>query len=121
MRFYGFDAEEITTGADGNLDLAIDPKTAWALAHREFFPVDANRASREALLRVPGLGVKSVDRILLARRHRRLRADDLARLGVPLRRAAPFLVAADHTPGALLDSARLGARVKAPAQADLFA
>ena len=63
--------------------------------------MDVNRAPREALLRVPGLGVKSVDRIIQARRHRRLRADDLARIGVPLRRAAPFLTATDHSPGAL--------------------
>ena len=51
----------------------MDPKLAWALAHREQFPVDVNRAPREMLLRVPGLGVKSVDRLILARRHRRLR------------------------------------------------
>jgi putative DNA modification/repair radical SAM protein len=120
MRFYGFDAEEIATDATGNLALDMDPKTAWALEHREFFPVDANRAPREALLRVPGLGVKSVDRIIAARRHRRLRMDDLARIGVPMRRAAPFLAALDHTPGGLLDSTRLAARVKPPVQADLF-
>jgi predicted DNA-binding helix-hairpin-helix protein len=121
MRFYGFDATEMATDAAGNLDLEIDPKTAWALQHREFFPVDANRAPREALLRVPGLGVKSVGRILSARRHRRLRVDDLARIGVPIRRAAPFLVALDHTPGATLDGAHLAARVKPAVQADLFA
>ena len=121
MRFYGFEAAEITTDAAGNLDLEIDPKTAWALANRARFPVDVNRAPREALLRVPGLGVRSVNRILRARRHRRLRLDDLARLAVPLRRAAPFLTAADHTPGASLDSARLPARVRPASQPDLFA
>lgn len=55
MRFYGFEADEITAGGkDGNLDLAIDPKLAWALAHRASFPVDVNRAGRVMLLRVPG-------------------------------------------------------------------
>ncbi len=119
MRFYGFDAREIATDGAGNLDLALDPKTAWALANRARFPVDVNRAAREALLRVPGLGVRSVDRILAARRHRTLRLDDLARLSVPLRRAAPFLVAAGHTPGATLDGTRLARQVTS--QPDLFA
>ncbi len=116
LRFYGFAVDEITTDDRGNLDLELDPKTAWALAHRERFPVDVNRAPREALLRVPGLGVRSVERIIGARRHRRLRLDDLARLNVPLRRAAPFLVAQDHTPGAALDGAHLPARLRPPPQ-----
>ena len=108
LRFYGFTNEEMPTGADGNLPLDIDPKFAWALAHRAQFPVDLNTAVRDLLLRVPGLGVKSVDRILLARRHRRLRLDDLARLRVSIAKIAPFVVAADHTPGRTLDSAGLG-------------
>lgn len=111
MRFYGFDMEELTTDPAGNLDLSMDPKLAWALQHREAFPVDVNTASREQLLRVPGMGVKSVDRILVARRHRRLRMDDLARLRLTLSKVAPFVVAADHRPGGLLDSARLGQRL----------
>src|SRR5690606_2779629 len=77
MRFYRFSADEIVTGEDGLLDLAIDPKLAWALAHRGAFPVDVNRADREMLLRVPGLGVKAVDRILMARRQRELGLADL--------------------------------------------
>ncbi|TIP33039.1 MAG: radical SAM protein, partial [Mesorhizobium sp.] len=73
MRFYGFSQPEILAGSnDGMLDLAIDPKLAWALRNRGRFPVDVNRADREALLRVPGLGTKVVDRILQTRRHRRL-------------------------------------------------
>jgi putative DNA modification/repair radical SAM protein len=72
MRFYGFAADEITPpSAGGMLSLDVDPKLAWALAHEERFPVDVNRAPRELLLRVPGLGVKAVDRLLLARRVRR--------------------------------------------------
>ena len=88
MRFYGFAAEEILAGgADGMLDLAIDPKLAWALRHRERFPVDVNRAARELLLRVPGLGKRSVERILAAPPPRTLRLDDLARLARVARRS----------------------------------
>ena len=116
MRFYGFEARELTTDAAGNLDLTIDPKLAWALQHREDFPVDVNAATREQLLRVPGMGVKSVDRLIQARRHRRLRMDDLARLRLPMAKVAPFVVAADHQPGGLLDSARLGQRLAPKAQ-----
>ncbi|MEM6553262.1 MAG: hypothetical protein AAF750_14190, partial [Planctomycetota bacterium] len=93
LRFYGFTLPELTSAAlpDKNLDLEIDPKLAWALAHREFFPLDLNRAPREALLRVPGLGVRTVNRILRARRHRTLAIADLKRLGCALNRAKPFL------------------------------
>lgn len=122
MRFYEFKSDEITTDATGNLDLSMDPKLAWALQHREQFPMDVNRATREQLLRVPGLGVKSVDKLILARRHARLRMADLARLRLPMAKVAPFVVAADHQPGGLLDSARLSQRlVPKPVQADLFA
>ncbi|MEN3278041.1 MAG: hypothetical protein V7631_3831, partial [Massilia sp.] len=82
----------------GMLRLEMDPKLAWALAHPERFPVDLNRAPRELLLRVPGLGVKAVDRLLLARRGRGLRSDDLKRLHVPSRKVLPFVVLADHQP-----------------------
>ncbi|MGE4240778.1 putative DNA modification/repair radical SAM protein [Ramlibacter sp.] len=98
MRFYGFDASEIALPATGMLSLDADPKLAWAWAHPERFPVDINRAPREMLLRVPGLGVKAVDRVLLARRVRRLRADDLKRLHVPVRKVLPFVILADHRP-----------------------
>jgi putative DNA modification/repair radical SAM protein len=122
LRFYGFEVAEMATGADGNLDLDVDPKTAWALAHREAFPVDVNRAPRERLLRVPGMGVKSVERIIASRRHRRLRLEDLARLRLSIPRIAPFITAADHTPRATLDGAQLpGAMRRLAAQADLFA
>src|SRR3546814_20893937 len=69
LRFYGFERAEIMEGAPGGmLDLAIDPKLAWALQRREAFPVDVNRATRELLLRVPGLGTRAVHRIIAARR-----------------------------------------------------
>jgi putative DNA modification/repair radical SAM protein len=106
MRFYGFDAAELTTADEPDLPAACDPKLAWALRHREFFPVDVNRAAKTALLRVPGLGVRNVQRITSIRRHHRLSLADLAKLRIPLRRAAHFLVTADSSP-ALLDSARL--------------
>ena len=77
MRFYGFAAHELTTETTPNLDLNIDPKLAWALRIRQMFPVDLNKAPREILLRVPGLGTKSVERILRIRRWHRLRLEDL--------------------------------------------
>ena len=98
LRFYGFNAEELFVKPDGMLDLQIDPKLAWALQHRELFPVDINRAAREALLCVPGLGVRAVKRIVAARRARTIRLEDLQRLRVPLRRVLPFVVVPGHVP-----------------------
>jgi putative DNA modification/repair radical SAM protein len=122
MRFYGFAAEEIVAGAkDGMLDLAIDPKLAWALRHRERFPIDVNRADRDLLLRVPGLGRRSVGRILAARRHRTLRLEDLGRLTASLKKLRPFVVAADHRPTRVLDRLDLRARLAPPEQLSLFA
>jgi putative DNA modification/repair radical SAM protein len=117
LRFYGFDVTELADTPTGMLDLATDPKHAWALAHRDQFPVDLNRAPRERLLRVPGLGVKTVARLLTARRHTKLRLADLARLRLNLAKIAPFVILADHHPGALLDRAV----PPAPRQPDLFA
>lgn len=133
MRFYGFSHDEIvpgnedenvTEGAEstaGMLSLDMDPKLAWALANRAHFPVDINKAPREMLLRVPGLGVKAVARILQARRVRSVRADDLLRLHVPLKKVMPFVLLPDHHPGAALDAINLAARVQdQPVQAGLF-
>jgi putative DNA modification/repair radical SAM protein len=123
MRYYAFDVEEIAgAGENGMLDLEVDPKLAWALKNRGRFPVDVNTAEREMLLRVPGLGARAVDKILAARRHRTLRLDDLARLTSGLKRARPFLVAADHTPKHALDRLDLRRRlVERPEQLSLFA
>lgn len=109
LRFYGFAVEEVLAGGEGGmLDLGIDPKLAWALRHRGEFPVDLNRAPRERLLRVPGLGKKTVDRLVAARRHRAIRCEDLARLRLSLPKLLPFVVTADHRPrGGLLDRADL--------------
>lgn len=120
-RFYGFSIEEVTAARpDGMLDLTLDPKLAWALAHRALFPVDVNRAERAMLLRVPGLGVKAVDAIIAARRHRRLRLEDLARLRVPLAKVRPFLLATGWTAGRLLDRADLASRLRPAEQLALL-
>jgi putative DNA modification/repair radical SAM protein len=122
MRFYGFGARELTTRDSPDLELAIDPKLAWALRNRGSFPVDLNRASRAELLRIPGVGVRSVDRILKARRWRRIRFEDLARLRVSLSRALPFVLVDDHTPTALrLDALDLRDRLAPARQLDMFA
>ncbi|WBU62155.1 putative DNA modification/repair radical SAM protein [Paracoccus albus] len=122
MRFYGFEADEITpVGTGGNLDLEIDPKLAWALANRARFPVDVNRAGREMLLRVPGFGTRSVDRIIAARRSGAVRYADLVRIGAVMKKARPFVSLPDWTPGGLTDSENLRARfAAAPRQLSLF-
>lgn len=98
LRFYDFDVSEIIIRPDKNLDLEIDPKFAWALAHREYFPLDINTATREQLLRIPGIGARSVGKILAIRRHKRLRTDDLKKLRVAWKRARSFVITADHNP-----------------------
>jgi putative DNA modification/repair radical SAM protein len=118
MRFYGFDVSEIVEQAEGMLSLDIDPKLAWALRHRDRFPIDISRASREDLLRVPGFGIKAVDRIIATRRMTSIRLADLARLHIPRSKALPFIVLSDHRPSLpLLDSSALAERFKPkPAQ-----
>ncbi|MDB5691279.1 MAG: putative modification/repair radical protein [Alphaproteobacteria bacterium] len=124
MRFYGFAPGEVAAAADpaGMLPLDVDPKLAWALKFREHFPVDVNRAPREALLRVPGLGVRAVDALLAARRWRRLRLEDVVRLTTSIAKIRPFVVAIGWRPVALIDRADLGARIKPRnTQLELFA
>jgi putative DNA modification/repair radical SAM protein len=124
MRFYGYKPAEVmqATDADGNLPLDIDPKLAWALKFRENFPLDVNRASREQLLRVPGLGVKAVNRIVASRRHRTLRLDDVAKLTVSIAKVRPFICTVDWRPVTLTDRTDLRALL-APRreQLELFA
>ena len=91
LRFYGFRAEELLDEAEPNFNPLVDPKCTWALRHPEFFPVEVNTADREALLRVPGIGVVSAKRILYARRARKLEHGDLKKLGVVLKRAQYFI------------------------------
>jgi putative DNA modification/repair radical SAM protein len=123
MRFYGFAPQEVADAAeaDGNLPLDIDPKLAWALKFRESFPVDVNRAPREMLLRVPGLGTKAVARILASRRHRTLRLDDVARLTASVAKVRPFICTVDWRPTFLTDRADLrGLVVSKSEQLELF-
>ncbi len=127
MRFYGFDREEIVSAMpDGMLDLETDPKLAWALANRHRFPVDANRADRESLLRAPGLGARTVDRLLDLRRYKRATLEDIRRLSGSVKRVRAFVLTDDWSPGDLTDAADLGLRLKGaskaaePAQLTLF-
>ena len=104
LRFYHFRAEELLDEAAPNLDPRLDPKCTWALRHLEFFPVEVNRADYEALLRVPGVGVRSARRILAARRVGPLTFEGLKRLGVVLKRAQYFLTCS----GRALEGLRVG-------------
>lgn len=113
MRFYGFASDEIVNADDGMLSLEMDPKLAWALRHRERFPLDVNKACREDLLRVPGFGARAVDRIIATRRISSIRVGDLAKLHIAKNKALPFIVLPDHRPATqLLDSARLAERFR---------
>lgn len=91
LRFYGFRAEELLTEERPNFNVYLDPKCEWALRHLEYFPVEINNASYEMLLRIPGVGVKSARRIMMARRSSRLDFDNLKRIGVVLKRAHYFI------------------------------
>ena len=100
MRFYGFAAEELTSEAAPELSMDEDPKTSWAKRHPEFFPVDINTATKEAILRVPGIGYRNVERILSIRKYHALGIEDLRKLHVRVGLAQEFVVATDHLPGA---------------------
>ena len=91
MRFYGFQADEILDASQPFLDLEVDPKLAWALRHREKFPVNINTAPKEMILRVPGIGTKSVKKILMARRFQKLTLEHLKKIGVAVNRAKYFV------------------------------
>jgi putative DNA modification/repair radical SAM protein len=91
MRFYGFNAQEITDGDNSDLDLDIDPKLAWALRHPEFFPVDLNKADYSVILRTPGIGVKSAQLIVATRRQSRITEYSLKKMGVVLKKARYFI------------------------------
>lgn len=93
FRFYYFDVEELLDDASPFLSDALDPKCAWALRHPEFFPIEVMKASYQLLLRVPGIGPTSAKRIVSARRHAKLRPEDLPKLGVVMKRAKYFLTA----------------------------
>jgi putative DNA modification/repair radical SAM protein len=122
LRHYGYTADEIIVDASGRLDLELDPKLAWALAHRERFPVDLNCAPRETLLRVPGLGARNVKRLIAMRRRRKVRYVDLVKLRCDTTKAAPFVVTVDYRPmrDTCESQALRSAFVTAPRQCGLF-
>jgi len=91
LRFYRFSVDEIVSAENPNLDLEIDPKLGYALRHPEKFPVDINTADYEMILRVPGIGVKSAQKIVSSRMHQRLHLDHLQKIGVILKRARYFI------------------------------
>jgi len=99
FRLYGFQFDELVFDRESNLPREADPKAMWAQAHPEYFPVEINRANREALLRVPGIGPRSATRILGARRDTRLTAlNDLRKLGAVASRAAPYVLLSGKRP-----------------------
>lgn len=97
LRGYGYKAAELLSGP-GDLALDIDPKLAWALAHREHFPLDLNQADASLIARVPGIGLRTTERLVALRRERRIRYDDLTRLRCVLAKAKPFIVTSDYHP-----------------------
>ncbi len=121
LRSYGFQASELLPEA-GNLDLDIDPKLAWALAHREHFPMDLNRADANMIARVPGIGLRNAQRVIELRRLRRVRWEDLSRLRCSMKKIAPFIITADYSPvqGAASSETLRRALATAPQQMNLW-
>ena len=98
LRFYGFKVGEIVSAAYPNLESDIDPKSGWALRNPAYFPIDINTATKAQLLRVPGIGARSVDKILQIRRYHKLKLADLTRIRISLNRAKYFIITADYFP-----------------------
>lgn len=92
LRFYGFDVRELLNHNHPNLDIDIDPKLSWALRNMHMFPVDVNTADKQLLARIPGLGMKSVHKIINARKYRRLNWENLKAIGIAMSRAKYFMV-----------------------------
>ncbi|CUI05760.1 putative DNA modification/repair radical SAM protein [Massilia antarctica] len=123
MRGYGFNAAELLPAA-GNLALDIDPKLAWALAHREHFPMDLNMAEEAMIARVPGIGLRNAKRLVELRRLRRIRYADLTRLRCSMKKIAPFILTADYRPASDTTASEVLRRSMAehsPRQLDLWA
>ncbi|WP_416445102.1 putative DNA modification/repair radical SAM protein [Leeuwenhoekiella sp. A16] len=92
LRFYGFDVRELLNNNHLNLDVDIDPKLSWALRNLDQFPIDINKAEKRMLARIPGLGMKSVNKIIQARRYRKLNLENLKAIGVAFNRAKYFMI-----------------------------
>lgn len=97
LRFYHFKVDELLTEDRPDFNIFLDPKCDWAIRHLEYFPVEINRADYRTLLRVPGIGAKSAERIVKARRRNRLEFDDLKKIGVVLKRALYFITCSGRT------------------------
>ena len=97
LRFYGFSADELLSESHPNFNSYIDPKCDWALQHLGEFPVEINKAAKAQLLRIPGVGPRSVERILRARRSTLLDFKDIARMGVVMKRARYFITCNGRT------------------------
>lgn len=95
MRFYGFKVQEILNDANPNLDVDIDPKLSWAIRNMHHFPVDINTADYKMILRIPGIGVMSAQKIVQARKFGKLRIDQLKKIGVAYNRAKHFIICLD--------------------------
>ncbi|RQO78504.1 putative DNA modification/repair radical SAM protein [Pedobacter sp. KBW01] len=95
MRFYGFKVQEILNDANPNLDVDIDPKLSWAIRNMQHFPVDINQADYKMILRIPGIGVMSAQKIVQARKFGKLRIDQLKKIGISYNKARHFIVCAD--------------------------
>jgi len=95
MRFYGFKVQEILNDANPNLDVDIDPKLSWAIRNMQHFPVDINKADYKMILRIPGIGVMSAQKIVQARKFGKLRIDQLKKIGVAYNRAKHFITCVD--------------------------
>lgn len=119
LRFYGYKVEEIITSKQPDLRLDVDPKTNWALNNRDFFPVNVNKASKEALLRIPGIGVGSVSKILKIRRLKSVTLEDLKKLRCVLKRARPFIITQDWHPHGVIDTEQLIGQLVTPKYAQL--
>lgn len=96
LRFYGFGVKEILNNAHPNLDIDIDPKLGWALRNMHYFPVDINKADKRMLARIPGLGMRSVHKIINARRFRKLNWEHVKNIGIAMNRAKYFIVCDSH-------------------------
>lgn len=123
LRFYGFKVDEVLPTDVPELDLEMDPKLSWAIRNRQTFPVDLNVATKEVLLRIPGLGVRNVDKILATRKFQKIRLTDLSKMRVHLDKVRPFVVTADYNPPTTqLDSLHFAKifRPEVHVQLDLF-
>ncbi|AFT78790.1 Radical SAM [Alteromonas macleodii str. 'Black Sea 11'] len=119
LRFYGFGLDEIVH--NDMLDMEHDPKLAWALRNRHIFPIDLNKADKMLLLRVPGLGARTVQKILAIRRYTKLSWFDLTKMRLPLQKLKPFITVSDYSPSIhLLDSNNFEQQFKQPKQFELF-